>query len=335
MKPFVPIHPHSGPRRRANRRLVAVSIAISVCLASTIAFAADSDPSAVTTPPPRPPELNTTAPATPAEAVVATAPSPPNAPAASHDSAQQPVDSHKIRVATAATEPRECDPCERDEEAAEGAGAFVVGPGQFDFSSLNDHLVASGYERLNNLMTIIGGDGHAVFDSGFVAGARGGALVGPSGTGPGVRTHLAGGFGMVNFGFAPVRTTHFLFTVTGGIGGYGLSLGIGDDQSVPFDSVLRSPRHSASLSHAGLLLGLTMGADFRVPIGRVERGRRGFFTLGVRVAGLYGPPLGEWNVSNGGEATGGPRTGLTGGYGAIAIGFGGGSTRTSNKASSH
>jgi hypothetical protein len=122
-----------------------------------------------------------------------------------------------------------------------------------------------------------------------------------------------------------------LFTVTGGIGGYGLSLGIGDEQSASFDSVLRNPRRSVSLGHGGLLLGLTLGIDFRVPTGGVERGRRGFFTLGARVAGLYGPPIGGWDVSEGDEATDGPRTGLTGGYAALAIGFGGGSMRAAAK----
>lgn len=48
------------------------------------------------------------------------------------------------------------------------------------------------------------------------------------------------------------------------------------------------------------------------------------------VPGLYGPPIGGWDVSEGDEATDGPRTGLTGGYAALAIGFGGGSMREPN-----
>jgi hypothetical protein len=67
-----------------------------------------------------------------------------------------------------------------------------------------------------------------------------------------------------------------------------------------------------------------VGLDGRVPVGTVERGRRGFFTLGARVGALYGPPLGGWGLDEGGDATAGPGRGLTGVYGALAIGFGGG-----------
>jgi hypothetical protein len=238
-----------------------------------------------------------------------------------------PTEQHKIALSTGAVDEPKCEPCERDKDAVEGAGAFLVGAGLFDFSSLNNHLAANGYDRLSSVMPIIGGEGHAVFTSGFVAGAHGGGLLGASGHGPGVRTRLSGGFGMVDLGFAPVRTRDVLFSITGGIGGYGLSLGIGDDQSASFDSVLAKPGRSVSLSQGGLLVGLRLGLDFRVPVGHVERGRRGFFTLGVRVAGLYGPPIGDWQISEGGKATDGPPASLTGGYAALAIGFGGGSVR--------
>jgi hypothetical protein len=142
-----------------------------------------------------------------------------------------------------------------------------------------------------------------------------------------MRTHLGGGFGMADFGYAFVHTERFLLTLTGGIGGYGLELGIGDGQSVRFDDVLRDPRRSVSLGQGGVLVGLTLGIDWRVPTGRAERGRHGFFTIGARVGGLYGPSIGDWSLSQGDNATNGPSTGLTGGYAAIAIGFGGGATR--------
>jgi hypothetical protein len=204
----------------------------------------------------------------------------------------------------------------------------LLGAGAFDLSSLNDRLAAHGYERLSGVMPIIGGEGHAVFSSGFVAGGRGAAILGPSGAGPGtLRTSFGGGFGMADFGFAFVRTQHVLFTLLGGIGGYGWSLGIGDNQSARFDDVLTTPRRSSSIGRGGVLVGLTLGLDGRIPTGPAERGRRGFFTLGVRIAGLYGPPIGSWGLSEGDKATGGPGLGLTGAYAAVAIGFGGGVAR--------
>lgn len=222
-----------------------------------------------------------------------------------------------------------CAPCEReDEEAAEGAGAFFIGAGFFDLSSLNERLRDNGYERISPWATLIGGEGHAVLESGFVAGARGAAIVYQSGDGPdGMRTHLGGGFGMLDFGFALVRRSPILLTLTASIGGYGTSLEIGDEQSARFDDVLADPRRSTSLDRGGLLTGLTLGFDGRVPVGREERGRRGFFTLGARLGVLYGPALGGWGFSPEAEATAGPSFGLTGAFAGVAIGFGGGAVK--------
>jgi hypothetical protein len=186
-------------------------------------------------------------------------------------------------------------------------------------------MQSNGYEKLSSVMTLLGGEGRAVFRSGFVAGARGAAVLAPSRNGPGgVEAHFGGGFGMLDFGYALVHTAPFLLTLTGGIGGYGVSLDIGDTQPATFDDVLKNPHRSASLSRGGLLVGLTLGMDARIHTGPAERGRRGFFTIGLRVGGLYGPPIGDWDLGPGTKATGAPSLSLTGGYAALAIGFGGG-----------
>jgi hypothetical protein len=198
----------------------------------------------------------------------------------------------------------------------------MVGVGLFDFSSLNDRLAAHGYEKLSPTMIVLGGEGHAVARR-FVIGARGGALLGENGRGPdGLTTSLGGGFGMLDAGFAFVHSSALLLTLTGGIGGYGLSFGISDGKSAEFDDVLESPQRSSSLGHGGLLIGLTLGLDGRVALG-TGRDREGFFTLGARVGALYGPPLGDWSLSEGGDATSGPNSGLTGGFAVMVIGFGG------------
>ncbi len=220
--------------------------------------------------------------------------------------------------------------CEREEGAVEGVGEFLVGPGLFDVSSLNDRLAANGYQRLSSLATVIGGEGHAVFENGFVAGARGAALISPSRTGPSdMQTQLSGGFGMVDFGYAFVHTQPILLALTAGIGGYGRSLGIGDGKSASFDDVLKNPTRSVSLDQGGVLVGLTLALDGRIPTGEVRRGRRSYVTVGLRIAGLYGPSIGGWSISQGSDATAAPSVGLSGGYAALAIGFGGGSVPAS------
>ncbi len=218
----------------------------------------------------------------------------------------------------------DCAP--KEDEASEGAGLFFIGVGFFDFAALNRRLRANGYESIDDGLTLIGGEGHAVLPSGFVVGARGGGLLSSDGRGPnGYERSFGGGFGMLDLGLALVQTRPILVTLTSGLGGYGLSLGISDRQSASFDAVLADPARSSSVSRGGLLVGLALGVDGRVPIGPVERGRQGFFTLGARLGALYGPPLGGWGMSEGGDATSGPGRGLIGAYGALAVGFGGGS----------
>ena len=223
------------------------------------------------------------------------------------------------------TKPSPSPECDDPNEPSEGAGMFFLGLGLFDFADLNHHLRAHGYEPVNSPVTLIGGEGHAVLPSGFVIGARGGALLTPDGTGPdGLRRSFGGGFGMADIGYAFVRREALLVTLTAGIGGYGLELGLGDGQSASFDEVLQNPRRSASLSRGGVLVGLTAGVDGRISVGPSKDGSQGFFTLGARMGALYGPALGSWSISEGGDAIGGPGPGLVGGFAALALGFGGG-----------
>jgi hypothetical protein len=162
--------------------------------------------------------------------------------------------------------------------------------------------------------------------SGFIMGARGAAILTPDGGGPdGLQRSFGGGFGMIDLGFALIHASPLLVSLTGGIGGYGTALGIGNGQSASFDSALANPRRSTSISRGGLLTGLTLGIDGRVPVGEPDaKGRHGFFTLGARLGVLYGPPLGGWSLAQEGKATDGPGAGLAGVYAALALGFGGG-----------
>lgn len=201
---------------------------------------------------------------------------------------------------------------------------FLLGAAFFNLSSLNDRLAANGYERLSDVATLIGGEGRAIFDNGFLIGARGAGFFYPDADGPNsVQADFGGGFGMLDVGVAFVRRQHVDLTLTAGLGGYGWSLSLSDRASDSFDDVLQNPARSASVGRGGLLTGLTLGCDARVPFGPIERGRRGFFTIGARLGVLYGPALGGWGLGEGGEATGGPDDALFGAFAAAAIGFGG------------
>jgi hypothetical protein len=218
-----------------------------------------------------------------------------------------------------------CEPCARKRRGVEGAGGFMLGAAFIDLSDLNDHLSAAGFEEVDSAMVLLGGQAHAVFESGFVVGGHGGAFLTPSADGPGeVRASVGGGFGMADFGFAFVHTPSSLLTLTGGIGGYGLGVDLSEHRTLAFDDVLDDPRRSASLSAGGLLVGITLGFDGRIPIGDVdEEGMRPFFGVGARAGALFGPPLGEWTLGDGTETTGGPSTTFASAYAALLLSFGG------------
>jgi hypothetical protein len=203
-------------------------------------------------------------------------------------------------------------------------GALFVGMGEFNLASLNARLRENGYQALPSLMPLIGGEGHAVFRNGFIFGARGAGIVGPTRSGPGeLQTQLGGGFGLLDFGYAFVHSDLFLLSLSAGIGGYGMSLDISNNQSQRFDAVLRNPAQGSTLSHGGVLVAGTFAFDGRIPLGGTERGRRRFVALGLRLGMLAGPPIGGWGLSGGANASHGPALGLNGGFLALAVGFGG------------
>jgi hypothetical protein len=117
-------------------------------------------------------------------------------------------------------------------------------------------------------------------------------------------------------------------TLTADIGAYGLSLELSQQDPADFDEVLAEPGRSVSLRRGGILTGLTLGLEAQVPLA-VGQGRN-FVSVGVRLSALYGPPVGDWG-SEGGEISAGPPLRLTGGYAALAFGFGSIAERRSEK----
>jgi hypothetical protein len=211
------------------------------------------------------------------------------------------------------------------ERVTQGSGAFLVGMAHVDQFTLNRRLRKNGYPKLSPALNVLGGEGRVIFPSGLVLGARGIALLNQTGPGPGsLHTHFGGGLGMLNLGYALLRTEAFVLTLTGDVGVYGLNLEISDDEAVAFDELLAAPRRSSSLDAVGLLTGLTLALDAQVPL--MAGGGRSFLGIGIRLSGLYGPALGHWGRSDGSPVVGEPSLGLTGGYAALAFGFGNRST---------
>jgi hypothetical protein len=231
-------------------------------------------------------------------------------------------------AATPATAPappaHDCQECKHRIRAADYKIGFLIGGGFFDLSDLNDRLAANGYERLEGPMLVIGGEGRSIAANGFVFGGHGAGIMGATGDGPGaLETEWSGGYGMADFGYAPIRLSSFLLAITAGIGGYGMSLDIADNRDVDFEDVLDAPRRSTTLTRGGLAFGLTLHIDARIPLGPVLDTHHGYLALGVRLSGIFGPALGHWSLPDDDDAEGGPTTGLTGAYAAFVLGWGG------------
>lgn len=291
-----------------------VGLGMALLIVEKAALAQAPEPLADTTP------AATSAPSTSPEQQ-ATAPAPANTP--NVEQAVAPA-TNPPAAATITSAPPPPEPTEQQRSGPEAMGALFFGPGLFDMSPLNDRLRANGYQTVPSSMILVGGEGHAVFRSGFVFGARGAGLLSPTRNGPGdLQTRFGGGFGMLEFGYAFVHTEPVLLSLSAGVGGYGTSFEIDNGQSQSFDAVLHNPQQGASLGRSGLLVGATLAVDGRIPLGSSSRIRKSFIAIGLRVSGLSGPALGGWTLAQGSNATHGPALGLNGGFVALAIGFGG------------
>jgi len=202
--------------------------------------------------------------------------------------------------------------------------AVFAGAGLFELSGLNDRLEDAGYERLDGLSPVIGGELRVIHPSGFLTSIYGAAILPNIGDGPDrLRASLRGGLALLDAGWAFVHLPGFTLSLSGGVGGYWTSLDIyqrGDDQ---FNDVLSNPRRGTSIGVSGLLVGAVLRADGRIPLGPPRDYRQSYLALGLRVTGLWGPALSGWDFAEqDNEVEEGPRGHLSGVYAAVVIGWG-------------
>ena len=208
--------------------------------------------------------------------------------------------------------------------------ALFVGAGLFELAGLNGRLEAAGYERLEGITPVIGGELRVIHPSGLLTGIYGAAILPNTGSGPsGVRSSWNGGFGLLEAGWAFVHLPGFALSLSGGAGGYWASLDVHRRGDASFTDVLEDPRRGTSLGVGGLLLGAVLRADGRIPLGAPRDDRQSYLAVGLRVTGLWGPALGGWDFDEYNDDVGdGPSGNLAGVYAALVIGWGGTSLNT-------
>jgi opacity protein-like surface antigen len=212
-----------------------------------------------------------------------------------------------------------------------GAAFFQIGGMRGEYDELSDELIAAGFEAPRRNSITLGGGGYRLYRN-FLVGGEGHAVLSQSqSTTTGRQTGLNAGYGMLNIGYAMLRTERWIIYPLGGVGGGALQVdlrdrngtGLGPDVNDPtWEEVMADPGHRSRLNRVGLVTSVGMGIDF---VARSPRsGSTGGFLVGVRAGYLFNPASGNWRLYDE-EVTGGPEARLAGPF--FKVSFGGGGTR--------
>ncbi len=201
-------------------------------------------------------------------------------------------------------------------------GLSVMGGAMIaDFGPVNDRLSDAGYpQKLPSVFPMMGGQAFGLF-SHFVIGGSGAGLFSRSEQmAPGLDASAGGAWGTFDFGYQLVRVNGFLLAPLVSLGGYGMGVTLSSTAEPSFDEALATPTRATHLSNKGALAGVSVLANLIVLGGpsSVPDARTGL-SLGLRLGGLYGIPVREWQA-DGVEASDGPSLGLRGGYAALSLG---------------
>jgi opacity protein-like surface antigen len=197
-----------------------------------------------------------------------------------------------------------------------GRGFFMIGAQQLDLDELNERLGDAGHPDFDDVALTLGGGGF--FRRGrLILGGEGHGVIGSSETTADgdLRTGLAGGYGLLNLGFAVVEHSGLLVYPLVGVGGGGMSLSI-DERSTPsFDDILDDPRRGVRLNQAQFLLSAGVGVD------QLFGGGRGGIAVGLRAGWTFAPLDSEWSFSRN-DVADGPEGGFDGGFIRLSVGGG-------------
>src|SRR6185436_13243580 len=122
----------------------------------------------------------------------------------------------------------------------------------------------------------------------------------------------SGAWGTVDFGYQLVRVNGFLLVPMISAGGYGMTVGLSPKSAGSFNETIANPARATVLTDKGILGGVSILAKLIV-LGRqagVGDARSGL-SVGLRVGGLYGFPIRDWQA-DGASVSGGPSFGLRG-----------------------
>jgi hypothetical protein len=211
---------------------------------------------------------------------------------------------------------------ETEKKNADVRGYLMLGGSSIENDALNDKLVSKGYSSISDDYFSIGGGFLHKTNSRWLYGVEGHYLITEqkdnnlqNGS---YNTSLTAAYGFLDVGYAVVSTGNLNIYPLLGIGVGGTWLKIGKNN---FDNILDNPQGNAEVYTGSFLLNFALGSDYLFKLKEFEKNDGGI-VLGFRVGYTYTPWEGDWWTDMV-DVEGGPKTGMTGPYVRLMIGFGG------------
>lgn len=203
---------------------------------------------------------------------------------------------------------------------AGGLGYAVLGSSFLKVDKLNERLVSYGYSPFSKSFFTVGGGGHAIINR-LIVGGEGGSMLGESVPDGGRESSLIIGYGLFNIGYSLVSTGNLRLYPMAGIGAVGMEFTIAESSgTVSFNDILETPGRSSILSAGGLLISLSLGADYVINLSNTENERGGPY-IGVRAGYNLCPFSSDMSLDDN-DVTGAPKMGFGGPFIKVLIGGG-------------
>ncbi len=159
-----------------------------------------------------------------------------------------------------------------------GIGTFGPALGMIDFSPVNRHLQANGFEQLSSTHWMFGGGGYAIANRTIIGGAGwGGSQTVASES---VFCEVSYGGGEFRAGYLIIDLKNLLIAPMIGIGGGGYTIHLEPYQHKPFsfDELLQNPGRTSTISYSGFCLNPQIGIT--IPVSFIGIDIRGGYNLG-------------------------------------------------------
>jgi hypothetical protein len=170
-----------------------------------------------------------------------------------------------------------------------GSGHFFMGNTWMDFGSINPYLKRNGFHKLQNSVLTTGGSGFGVFNN-FIVGGEGSVFAANATQSVAGKVSLAGGYGMVHFGYMLPIKSRFLFYPITGMGWGASNLNIENASGI-------KDRYNNSTFYLKTEFNIDLYANTQNNI-LVKKG----FKTGLSVGYLFNPQSSAWTHENGGSA---------------------------------